>query len=165
MKTWYLVQTKARQETVAEANLLRQEFTVFLPLISRAKRKQGKWQDINEPLFPGYLFIQVDLQQQNTAPVRSTVGVLKIVRFGTEPQVVPDEVIQEICKRMQLQQQEKPALPFTPGQAVAVTEGCFRGVEAIFLAEQGTDRVQLLLDMLGRNNPVTLQRNQVSSKE
>ena len=61
MKSWYLVHTKIRQEAVALANLQRQGFECFLPLIWVEKLRRGNLQVVQEPLFPRYLFIRLGM--------------------------------------------------------------------------------------------------------
>lgn len=77
MKSWYLVHTKIRQEAVALANLQRQGFECFLPLIWVEKLRRGNLQVVQEPLFPRYLFIRLGMgaESQSWAPIRSTLGV------------------------------------------------------------------------------------------
>ena len=84
MNNWYLLQSRARQEFIAEENLARQKYEVYLPCIKRARKIRNKWQEITEPFFPGYLFIHLDMEAQNTSTIRSTRGVLKLVKFGEE---------------------------------------------------------------------------------
>ncbi len=87
---WYAVCCKPRQEAIAEENLLRQGFHVNLPRIRIRRHRRGQWIDAIEALFPRYLFIRIDPYRCNTAPVRSTRGVVGLVRFGGQPAVVPD---------------------------------------------------------------------------
>ena len=54
---WYLLQTKPNAHVMACENLRRQGFDVFLPLITKTTKKNGKFLDIKTPLFPGYLFM------------------------------------------------------------------------------------------------------------
>ena len=93
MKEWYAVQSRPRQEAIAELNLDRQGYHSYLPKILLRKRRRDKWTKVDEPLFPRYLFIQVDPDQHSLAPVRSTVGVSDLVRFGQQLRPVPDAVI------------------------------------------------------------------------
>ncbi|MGR8934980.1 MAG: transcription/translation regulatory transformer protein RfaH [Gammaproteobacteria bacterium] len=160
MKSWYLLRTKPRQETLAAENLLRQRFRVFLPFYRRNRRKSGRWAMLEEPLFPGYVFIHIDLAEQNSAPIRSTKGVSGFVRFGLEPATVPDTVVETLMARARDNGEEVPPL-FKPGDAVNIVGGGFAGVQAIFQAEKGADRVILLLDLLGRTTRVTLQRDAI----
>ena len=96
MPHWYAVQTKPRQEQVAVTHLERQHFEIFLPRIRAARHRRGRWQSTIEPLFPGYLFVQLEFGAQNTAPIRSTRGVIGLVRFGGEPQPVPRTIMQAL---------------------------------------------------------------------
>ena len=70
MADWYVLQTKVRHEAVAEHNLNNQSFNTFLPMLRVQRHSRGKWQSFNEALFPGYLFVELDLENQNTAPIR-----------------------------------------------------------------------------------------------
>ena len=72
---------------------MRQGFHVYLPRIQVRRHRRGQWIDAVESLFPRYLFIRIDPHRSNIAPVRSTRGVVGLVRFGGQPAVVPDEVI------------------------------------------------------------------------
>lgn len=161
MKHWYLVQTKLRQEFIARDNLQRQGFRVFMPTLPRTSRKQNRWITQAEPLFPGYLFIHINQYQQNIAPVRSTIGVLKLVRFGTELQIVPDAIVADIQQRVANSESHPVALPLKQGDSVRITSGSFKGMTAIFAAESGMERVELLLDLLGRYNKISINRDQI----
>src|SRR5690606_18455305 len=93
---WYAVRTKPRQEGRARANLENQGFAVYLPHTWLDRRKAGRWQRVREVLFPGYLFIAVDAAHQAMAPIRSTPGVLDLVRQGTEPLPVAGAIIEQL---------------------------------------------------------------------
>ena len=84
MKYWYAVQAKPRQENTAEENLRRQGFDTYLPKIQLRRRRRDKWTKVVEPLFPRYLFIHLEPGVDNWAPLRSTLGVSTVVRFGVE---------------------------------------------------------------------------------
>ena len=156
MTNWYAVQTKPRQELVAEQNLQRQGFDTYLPRIRLRKRKRNKLVDAVEPLFPRYLFIHVDPDQDSLAPVRSTLGVASLVRFGQVLQPLPDSII------AYLRQAEDPDThhhhaeewPHRSGDAVRVLEGPFKGLTGVFQAATAEDRALLLIELLGRQNTV-----------
>ena len=69
---------------------------MFLPEITERKRRKGKWQRVRSPLFPRYLFINVELDEQSIAPVRSTRGVIGVLRFGGEIAVLPNDVVEAL---------------------------------------------------------------------
>ena len=99
IERWYAVCCKPRQEAVAEENLLRQGFQVYLPRIRMRQRRRGAWIDAVEVLFPRYIFIRIDPKRRSTASVRSTRGAVGMVRFGGQPAVVPDAVIDALRER------------------------------------------------------------------
>ena len=96
---WYAVCCKPRQEAIAEENLLRQGYRVYLPRIQSQRHRHGQWTGVVEALFPRYLFIRVAPTLRSTAPVRSTRGAICLVRFGGQPTVVPQEAIDTIVQR------------------------------------------------------------------
>ncbi|KPX42259.1 transcription/translation regulatory transformer protein RfaH [Pseudomonas syringae pv. tagetis] len=149
---WYLIQTKPRQEARAEEHLCRQHFECYRPLHANVKRT-GARALAGEPLFPGYLFIRMDQVQDNWYPIRSTRGVSRIVTFGGQPVPVRDHLIEQIRQRLST---PAPKVRFIQGEPVMITTGNWSDVEAIFLAEDGTERAVILLNMLQRQQKVVL---------
>lgn len=72
-KLWYLVYTKPNAEKLAENNLVRQGYTVYLPMIRNRRRSRGRFKAFIVSMFPRYLFIQLDQNIDNWGPVRSTM--------------------------------------------------------------------------------------------
>ena len=165
MTHWYAVQTKPRQETVAEQNLQRQDFVTYLPRISLRKRKRNSWVDAVEPLFPRYLFIQVDPDKDSLAPVRSTLGVAGLVRFGQLLRPVPDTVIDYIkqLEDPQTEQRQAETWPHQPGDTLEVLEGPFASLTGIYQMPVGEDRALLLIEMLGRINSVAVAKEALAA--
>jgi len=143
---WYVIQCKPREDGRALEHLERQGFSCYLPTLRVEKRRQGGKVEVQESLFPGYLFIQLDEVNDNWHPIRSTRGVIQMVRFKEYPQPVPDEIIESIRQRLADNQLRVPYL--RPGERVRITEGCFSDLEAIFVANDGTERVMLLMNLL-----------------
>jgi len=164
MKSWYVVHTKPRQESVAEANLQRQGFETYLPWIKRVARRRNRWGNIVEPLFPRYLFLHIDPGQQTVAPVRSTLGVTTLVAFGNRIIPVPDGAI-DILRRSESAQKGLHSAPqhgFAQGDAIVVKFGPFEGLEGTFHMSSGQERVAVLLDVLGKSTRVVLNRHDVA---
>lgn len=148
---WYLVYAKPRQETVARMNLERQGYTVYLPLVRQPRRHKGRVITVVAPMFPRYLFIQLDRQTDNWGPIRSTFGVVSIVRFGQTAAAVPDDLVALLRSREDESGiQILPLEQYRHGTKVRITEGGFAGYEGIFVAHSGRDRVTVLLQVLGR---------------
>ena len=150
-KRWYLVYAKPRQEQAAQENLVRQGYRTYLPLLRVPRRRLGRRVIRVEAMFPRYLFIHLDTVTDNWAPIRSTVGVSKLVRFGGEPAPVPDNLIEALRARENKQGvQDVPLHSYQRGQKVRIEEGPFMGYEGIFLAKTGEERVLVLLDVVGK---------------
>ena len=150
MSNWYLIHTKIRQERVALENLERQGFKCFLPLIRAEKLRRGALQVVQEPLFSRYLFIRLGtgLESQSWAPIRSTVGVSRLVTFGQTPAKIEDELIAQL--QVKTDSTEVQLRHFEPGEQVVVTNGPFVGVEAIYQMADAEGRVMVLLNILSK---------------
>jgi transcriptional antiterminator RfaH len=148
---WYLVYAKPRQETVARMNLERQGYSVYLPLVRQPRRHKGRAISVVAPMFPRYLFIQLDKHTDNWGPIRSTFGVVSIVRFGQAAAAVPNDLIAVLQSREDENGiQVLPIEQYRQGAKVRITNGGFAGYEGIFVAHSGRDRVTVLLEVLGR---------------
>ena len=161
IKRWYLVHTKLRKEMVAEQNLQRQNCEVYLPCIQQPRHRRGRWIDVIEPLFPRYLFVRLRLGYDNIGSIRYTTGVRDLVRFTEEPAIVPDQIVgllRSTADRDTGLHYSKSPL-FEPGDTVIIDKGSFAGLQAIFLAEKGQERAIILLDILGRENRITVKRD------
>jgi transcriptional antiterminator RfaH len=156
MSNWYAVHTKPRSEQLARVHLERQGFECRLPRTRRALRDARGMRESIEPLFPRYLFLHADPACDNLATVRSTRGVSGLVRFGVEPALVPQRVIDALAARTRdddgLVELDVPEL--TPGAQVRIAQGPFAGLDAVFQAHGAQQRVLLLLRVLGEACPV-----------
>lgn len=161
MKQWYVVYTKPRQEAVAEENLERQGYEVYLPLIAEPRRQRGRWRQCFEPLFPRYLFVRLRPGCDNTGPIRYTTGVSNVVRFAEELAAVDDHIVESLKRRADCATgwNVPKASVFEPGDRVLMDDGPFAGVEAIFQAESGSERVVVLLNLLSRKNYISVNRD------
>lgn len=146
---WYLVHTKPRQEAIALTHLERQGYPCYLPRLAVEKIRRGKAQVVQEALFPRYLFVRLDAsgQGQSWSPIRSTLGVSTLVRFGGQPAKVDDALVDLLRGR----EHERPLQTlFEPGDAVVITQGPFAGLEAIYQTADAERRTMILLEILSR---------------
>ena len=164
IERWYAVCCKPRQEAVAEENLLRQGFHVYLPRIRMRQRRRGHWLDTVEVLFPRYIFIRIDPLRRSTATIRSTRGAVGLVRFGGQPAVVPDAVMDALKQREDaasgLHEDKRPL--FSAGEAIKLVDGPLAGMEGIFTQKDGDKRVIVLLELLGKANKVAVSRDWIA---
>lgn len=163
MKQWYVVYTKPRQEAVAQENLERQSYEVYLPLIAQPRRQRGRWRQCIEPLFPRYLFVRLSLGCDDIGPIRYTTGVSNLVRFADALALVDDHIVESLKRRTDCATglHLPKAAVFEPGDSVVMDDGPLAGVEAIFQAETSSERVVILLTLLGKNNYISVNRDRL----
>ena len=162
-KHWYAINSKHRNEDLAEQHLARQGFEVYLPKIQAPRKLRGVKRMVIAPLFPRYLFVKVSLETENTAPIRSTRGVTGFVRLGGFPKQVPSEIVDQLksleddSAGMRIIRPEK----FLKGDKVKIMSGPFAGNEGIFQAASGEARVIILLNLLGKIAPTKLSEGDI----
>ncbi len=164
MSSWYLIHTKASCELVARANLERQGYEVYLPRILQPLRRAGRWVEAIVALFPRYLFLRLREGHQTLAPIRSTLGVTNVVKFGVRYAVVPAQIIVNLRSREDLGSglhRLNGVLPLAAGTPVRITFGAFRDLEGVFERKVGSERVIVLLKLLGRDAQVRVATNLV----
>jgi transcriptional antiterminator RfaH len=160
--TWYVVRTKPRQETRARLNLENQDINAFLPEITLQKIRRGKRTDVTEPLFPGYIFAELDDYAGKFHKVRSTFGVAKLLTFGENPATIPDALIEEMRHVSATTQQkaQESAMPQV-GEKVEITYGPFKGFMAEIVQLDGESRCIVLLNWLQKEVKASLEFSEI----
>lgn len=163
MTYWCAVNTQVNAEDKAVFHLMRQGFSVLLPkhLKRRAHARKIEW--VPRPLFPGYLFVEIDLESSPWRAIRSTVGIFDVIRFGDKPAPVPKQVINEIKARQDADGLVKmrEGKRFKSGDPVRVLQGAIGEVEALFDSVDDQNRVTVLLSFLGRQVRAQVSKNAV----
>ena len=149
--TWYALQYKPAQGDRALTHLQNQGIACFYPKIKVEKIKAGKRTKKLEPLFPGYLFVNLEQTDPMWAKLRSTRGVLRVVGFASRPAAISDEVIQHIKDSLDSVAEQGG---IKPGQAVQLHEGPFEGINAIFQAYDGEARAIVLINFMQKQQRV-----------
>ena len=155
---WYVVQTQANAENKAVAHLGRQGFTTYLPRYLKRRRHARRVDTVAAPLFPRYLFVEIDTGIQRWRSIYSTIGVSRLVCNGDCPVPVPDAVISSLQSRENtsgyVQFDDRPK--FGAGDKVRILEGAFYDCLGIYAGMPDRERVEILLDLLGRKVRVLL---------
>ena len=154
MKNWYLIKTKPQQEAIATQNLTNQDFDVFFP--------KAVIKNKTTPLFPSYLFIELDDKIQNWTPIRSTKGVSNFVRFGLSFAKVPNQII-NLIKIQQQQTIEKMIniCSHHKGDHLEIQTGVFKGQQVIFQNYSSSERIIVLLKLIGQQQKIELLEKEV----
>jgi len=157
MLRWYLIHTKPSAEGVAQVNLERQGYEIYMPRLLQSRLWRRRRHERIVPLFPRYLFLRLREGCQPLAPVRSSVGVSGVVRFGSRYAVVADDVIGMLRSRADpltgLHRLTSPTR-LASGDAVRLAAGPFDGLEGVFERADGDERAVVLLKLLGHETPV-----------
>jgi len=145
-----------------------QGYEVFFPRlrVQPVNPRSRKWR----PYFPGYLFIQADVEKIGLSTFQWMPHATGLVCFGEEPAIVPENLIHAIKKRVDEIAAAGGELfdGLHRGDAVTINEGPFAGYEAIFDARiPGSERVRVLLQLLNsqRQVPVELDAGQIKQKK
>ncbi len=159
--SWFLAQVKPNSHAIAQRNLSRQGFATFLPMQEETSRVRGKFTTRLRPLFPGYVFVALDMARGHSRAVNSTLGLTGLVSFGGRPQSVPEALVQSLRARCDDSGCLQAATQLQAGDHVAVTSGPF----AEFVAEVETlspdQRVWVLLDFMGAQTRISLNAEQL----
>lgn len=163
---WYVVNTRPREEARAVEHLTREGYQCLYPRIRRTLRTTKGLVDRVDSLFPNYLFLHANPMTDNLARVRSTRGVRNLVRFGLEPAEVPPEVIDELQARSDKQSGVIKLTGQTRQEVAAkFSEGAFVDFGGVFLTSDGSERVILLMRVLGDYNKVNLPEEQLDGRQ
>ncbi|MGZ9710872.1 transcription/translation regulatory transformer protein RfaH [Glaciimonas sp. GNP009] len=145
-QSWYVIQSKPRQEFRALEQLHYQGFECFLPILQKERIHRGKLVHCSEPLFSRYLFIQLDTLKSNWGVIRSTRGVSNLVAFGGRYATISDTCVHALQNTPQAQ----PQPIFEAGEPVAIISGPFAGLEGIYQVPDGDARAIVLIELLSR---------------
>ncbi|MFL1455777.1 transcription/translation regulatory transformer protein RfaH [Marinobacter sp. GN3S48] len=149
--TWYALQHKPAQGDRALENLQNQDIACFYPKITVEKIKAGKRTRKLEPLFPGYLFVNLEQTDPMWSKLRSTRGVLRVVSFANKPAPIADDVIEHVRDSLHTVAEQGG---IKPGQSVELSDGPFQGLEAIFQAYDGEERAIVLISFMQKQQAV-----------
>jgi transcription termination/antitermination protein NusG len=172
---WYVVHSYAGYENKVKTNLesriasLDMEdfiFQVEVPTEEVAEIKNGKRQQVQRKVFPGYILVRMDLNDESWGAVRNTPGVTGFVGATSRPSPLSlDEVVKILAPATQ-KKTERPqvkVVDFEVGESVTVMDGPFATLPAT-ISEISPDaqKVKVLVSIFGRETPVELSFNQVS---
>lgn len=154
---WYALHVKPHKERMVCEGLRARDMDVFYPALKKQPVNPRARKE--EPFYPGYIFIQLDLDEAGVNALRWTEGTHGIVEFGGVPAAVPEIMIQELkVKLKNIDFSSNLNLgDIRAGDPVKIVKGPFDGYEAIFDTQlSGNDRIQVMLTYL-KAQPKKLQ--------
>jgi transcriptional antiterminator RfaH len=164
---WYALRSKPRKEDVLYRQAHSHGFKIFYPRlrVQPVNPRSKKY----KPYFPGYMFVQVDLEEVGISTFQWMPHSVGLVSFGGDPAYVPDNLIYTLQKRVDEINEAGGEVydGLKPGDPVKISDGPFSGYEAIFDERlPGSERVRVLIQMLSdRHLPVELKAGQIERKD
>lgn len=163
---WYVLHTKPKRETVVYNYLRSQGVEVFYPSV-KVKPVNPRASKIR-PYFPRYLFVHADLGEVGISALQWVPNAIGLVQFDGIAAAVPDSIVITLKKRLEeIKAAGGLALDgLAQGDAVRITQGPLAGYDALFdMRLSGTERAQVLLEMLGRLVRVQVEVGAIEKKK
>ncbi|MBT5772995.1 MAG: transcription termination/antitermination protein NusG [Dehalococcoidia bacterium] len=176
-RAWYIVQTYSGYENKVKLDLEQRIrsmdmsdriFNVVVPTEDEIEIRDGQRKTVSKKLFPGYVFVQMVMDDDTWYVVRNTPGVTGFA--GTtmderaKPTPLPDTEVEQILRQMQ-SAQPKINIGFAEGETVLVTDGPFSDmIGTVDTIDLDRGRVRVMVSMFGRDTPVELDFLQVEKQ-
>lgn len=146
---WYAVYTSANHEKRVAEQLAARTIDHFLPSYASVRRWKDRRVTLQLPLFPGYVFVRVELR--NRLQVLQIPGVARLVGFGGMPVPLPEDEIDALRTGLASGVRVEPHPYLNVGRRARIKQGPLAGLEGILLRWKGNWRVVLSLDLIQRS--------------
>jgi transcriptional antiterminator NusG len=169
VKNWYAVHTYAGHENKVKTNIERRAesmnlkdkvFRILIPTEQEIRTRNGKRHEVQRKIFPGYVLIEMILDDSTWYLVKSTTGVTGFVSSGNKPVPLQDKEISNILQAVE-GPRKKPRVLWESGQAIRVTSGPFTDFTGTIQdVNAQKEKLKVLISIFGRDTPVELDFNQ-----
>ena len=158
---WLVAQIKSNMLKKAILNLRMQSFQYFAPEHDEIIRNGNCFKRFKKLLFPGYIFIRVNLVQNNYLAVKSTLGISTIIKKSNgKPEVVLNKFIEELKKIISNKNSSKTILQ--PGSNIKFIKGPFTGYIRKILTTEKDNRIRILFNVIEHYRSVKCLQNFVT---
>jgi transcription elongation factor/antiterminator RfaH len=158
---WFAVYVRSRHEARVAKHFKDREIEFFLPQYKEERKWSDRKVEIELPLFPGYLFVQLRRSLENMWRVVEVPGVITIVGRGSSPEALEDAEIELLRNAMMNPHAAKPHKLMKAGDQVKITRGPLQGAEGFLVREKGKDRVVLTIGTIERSMSVEVDADAV----
>jgi transcription termination/antitermination protein NusG len=169
-RRWYAIHTySGYEENVAQNLRTRIEsldmqekiFNVLVPKEKKIKIKNGKRKVVEEKIFPGYVLVEMIVEDDSWYVVRNTPNVTGFIGTGTTPTPIDEAEIKSLQKRMGVEEPQYK-IDIGVGDPVRINDGPFKNFEGkVSDIDETRGKVKVLVSMFGRETPVELDFLQV----
>jgi transcription antitermination factor NusG len=160
---WFVARALTHQESRAQFNLHRLGFRNFLPRLRRTVRHSRRLRDTMNPLFPGYIFIIMDLSKHRWRSVNGTFGVASLIMGADQPAPVPPGVIEALVASCESRGVVRLEDSLEIGQKVRILSGPFAETLCRLAHLDDRGRVRVLLEIMGTEVAAQLDRSAIAS--
>jgi transcription antitermination factor NusG len=143
---WYAAYTCANHEKCVAEQLSERSVEHFLPLYESVRRWKDRRVTLQTPLFPGYVFVRLDLR--NRLRVLQIPSVARLVSFNGAPTALPEAEIEALRVGLERGVQAVPHPYLKIGKRVRITAGPLEGLEGILIRKRGNHRLVVSLDLI-----------------
>ena len=167
---WFVIHSYSGYENKVQKNLLHRIesmemqdkiFQVVVPTEEEVELKDGHRRTIERRVFPGYILVEMVMDEDSWYVVRNTPGVTGFVGFGNKPTPLRPDEVDKILKRMDAEA-PKIKVSFKVGQKVRIVEGPFEDfMGTVDEIDLDRARVRVLVSFFGRETPIELDFLQV----
>ncbi len=169
-RKWYVIHTYSGYENKVKRTLEHRistlgvkdrVFNVLVPTEEDVEIKNGQRRTVTRRIYPGYVLVEMILDEETWDAVRNTPGVTGFVGTGTQPSPLSDQEVEAILKRMKAGA-PKVKIALARGQAVRIIDGPFADFEGtVDDVNQDKGKVRVLVSFFGRETPVEVDFLQV----
>ncbi len=154
---WFALRVKCRYEKLVSTLLREKGYEEFLPLYWSRRRWSDRFQSVDLPLFPGYVFCRLD-PQQSRLPLLITPGAMHFVGIGRSPEPIDDGEIAAIQSTLRSGLSAEPWPFLKVGHRVRLEEGPLNGIEGILIEVRKKHRIVVSVTLLQRSIAVEIER-------
>jgi transcription antitermination factor NusG len=156
---WYAVYTRSRHEKTVAEQLVHKSVEHFLPLYETIRKWRNGRFKVHLPLFPGYLFVYIPLQER--LQVLEVPGVVQLVGSSGVPLALPQAEIETIRDAMTKGLQAHPHPYLKVGSRVRISSGPLEGLHGILLRKKGKLRLVVSVDLIMRSISIDVDESEV----
>ena len=150
---WYAAYIVTRHEKVVAQQLQRRGLESFLPLYRATRRWKNRRAHVELPLFPGYLFVRINIAERVRA--LEVPGVVHIVSVRGEPVEVPDGEVESLRTAMRIRSSE-PCSYLSSGKRIRIKAGPLQGLEGVVVRQNSQARIIVSVDFIQRSTAIEL---------
>jgi transcription antitermination factor NusG len=158
---WYAAYTRSNHEKSAAEQMGKRSIEHFVPTYEAVRTWKDRRMRLDRPLFPGYVFVRIALE--NRLKVLVVPGVVRLVGFDRQPAALPNEEIEMLRTAVNRRLSTEPHRYLTVGRRVRIVRGPLEGFEGVLLRRKGRTRLLLSLDLIRQSAAIEVDDSDVEA--